>query len=489
MILNVETKRNTMRNVAVVAIVGAFFGAFGLLRPAEAFTFDKNFLISDGELENATYLSMNGIQNFLAERSSILASTEATDLDGETRSVAGIIKNAAAKYTLNPMMFLVMAQKESSAVTAQSMSYAIENWILGYGRCDSCSEEQAAPYRGIAKQFDSAGSRIRNGYLADLEGGGTTISGWAVGRTKTTIDGIEVTPQNNATAALYTYNPCVGAYGGGYSQFGCNSAFQKIWQDWNPSITKYPNGTLLQISGVVYLIEDGLKRPFTSRGALISNHDERKVIQAPSIVGEQYKKGAPFSYPNYSLVRSPAGTIYLIQNGKKRGIASQEAFRQLGYNPDEVLNARWSEVDPIPEGPSITASAQFPMGALVQNQSTGAVAFVNRKGTKRDIWDEAILENRYAHRPIEALPAPEFNSFKKGAPAKFRDGALVTTPKGGIVYVIANGRKKPIDSAAAFEAYGYAWENVVTVPKKTLSVHKKGKVLKVPSKKKNKSKK
>lgn len=448
---------------------------------AQAFTFDKNFLISDGDLTNEDALSVAGIEAFLAEKGSVLNNYTTTDTDGTEKTVARVIKRVSKSYNLSPMLFLVMAQKESSAITSSTLTYAIENWILGYGRCDSCSEEQAAPYRGIAKQFESAGDRIRNSYLADLASKGTTISGWGVGKTKTTIDGIEVTPENDATAALYTYNPCVGAYGGGYSQFGCNSAFQKIWQEWNPEAIRYPNGSLIQVGGTVYLIQKGVKRPFTSWGALITNYNEKRIIPVSTLTAAQYKKGAPISYPNYSLIRNPHGTIYLLVNGKKRGFASQAVFQSFGYNPEEVIDARWSEIDPVPEGLKITNATPYPQGALLQNNKTGAVVYIDPRGKRHPIWSQEILENRFSSLEVEQMNPKEIKQFPKVAPLKLKDGTLVRTKKGGTVYVIANGKKRPIESAAVFDQFGYKWENVLTVTQEVLQLHPKGKALTVNS--------
>ncbi len=446
-----------------------------------AFTFDKNFLISDYDLTNSTYLSAQGIQNFLEEKGSVLASLTSIDEDGSEKSVARIIARVSKASTLNPMLFLVMAQKESSAITSSTFTYAIEHWILGFGRCDSCSEEQAAPYRGITKQFTSAADRIRNGYLKDLDTTGTTISGWGVGIPKTTIDSIEVTPQNKATAALYTYNPCVGAYGGGNQKYGCNSAFQKIWQDWNPSFIRYPNGTLLQIGETVYLIQKGDKRAFTSYGALVSSYDPDAIIQVPSIVGEQYDTGAPISFPNYSLLRNPHGTIYLLIDGKKRGFETPEAFRQLGFNPEEVLDVRWSEINPLPEGKPITVDTLYPGGALVQNKVNGAVAYIDPRGKRQDIWSPIILENRFNDRAIIQIDSIDFNKYPAIGPATLKDGTLIQAKNGTTIYVIADGKRRPFLNERTFTQLGYKWEMVQRVPKKIVTLHKKGKTMNVPA--------
>jgi len=463
--------KNSFIGAAVIVVLSAM-----LPLHAFAFTFTKDSLITDLEMENASLLTADGIQRFLEEKGSILATTTAQDIDGQTKRVADIIESVSIKYNLSPMLFLVMAQKESSAITSTTLTYPIEHWILGFGRCDSCTEEQAAPYRGIANQFNSAASRIRDGYLADLADHGYTISGWGPGRTKTTLDGIEVTPENDATAALYTYNPWVGAYGGGDSRWGANSLFQKLWQEWNPGV-KYPNGTLIQIGQVVYLIQDGKKRAFTSKSALIANYDLRKIIIVSSVAGEMYKTGANIQFPNYTLLRNPAGTVYLLVNGKKRGFTSQKVMYAMGYNPEQILDAGWDEIKDIPEGKPFTAKTAYPQGALLQDRETSAVFYIDPRGKKHPIWSPVILRNRFPNQSVSVVDHELLAQFTQAQPVGFVDGTLLTSTKSGAVYVIANGKRRPFASGESFAKYGYQWENVITVSDTLLKIHKKGRTM------------
>ncbi len=70
--------------------------------------------------------------------------------------------------------------------------------------------------------------------MSELQGRGfPTVSGWSVNTTKTTLDQCAVTPQTNATAALYTYTPYVGAYsddGCGTKSDGGSTGIAKIYQ-------------------------------------------------------------------------------------------------------------------------------------------------------------------------------------------------------------------------------------------------------------------
>jgi hypothetical protein len=61
-------------------------------------------------------------------------------------------------------------------------------------------------YKGFDKQVGCMASKFHH-YLEDIATDNSTVAGWGVGVTKTTLDGFAVTPENAATAAIYTYTP------------------------------------------------------------------------------------------------------------------------------------------------------------------------------------------------------------------------------------------------------------------------------------------
>lgn len=446
--------------------------------PAQAFTFTKDNLLTDREFTDTDWLSTNGIQSFLEEQGSILAHTVATDIDGTNKSVAEIIHRVSEDYTLNPMLFIVLAQKESSAITSGSMTDAISERLLGFGVCDSCSYADAQQYAGITTQLESAGYAFRDVYFARLETYGQ-MNGWGVGITKNSVDGISVTPENKATAALYIYNPWVGAYGGGDSRYGANSLFQKLWQLWNPA-TRYPNGSLIKIGDTTYLIQKGKKRAFTSQGALLANYDTNQVVSVSAVVGEQYPDGAPIAYSNYSLLQVPSGGVYMYINGTKRPISSKDLLFQLGFYEEEIIPVADTELEDIPEGPVIDERVLSIGGFLIQNTSNGAVAYVDEEGVRHDIWSKEILDNNFSHPQVVAKSATEFSAYTVGDPLGFKDGTLVRNTDNKRIFVISNGKKRAFPSKKAFAKYGYSWDNVIKVSSTILSVHPKGRAMPKP---------
>lgn len=470
---------------AKLSVLAAFLmaGVGTLPAPVSAFTFHKNFILSDNEFRDSSSLSLNGIGNFLAQEGSALADYVTTDVNGAVVSAAKIIYDTAQTYELNPKVLLVLAQKESSAITSGTLTSAITDWTLGYAVCDGCSKDDpdVAEYSGLAKQFDAAGDRFVHSYLADLRDHGSTISGWGPGITKTTIDGIEVTPTNDATAALYTYNPCVGAYGGGDPNYGCNSLFAKLYYEWFPAL-KYPNGSLLQdgSTGAVYLIRDGQKLLFENKAALVSSYSVEQVIQVSTVVLEQYTRGSNISLPNHAIVRGPDGITYLVVDNTIRPFASKHVFNFFGYNPEEVIDVKAKDLKAYSIGKTLTIKDSYPSGVLLQDSTTGGVVYVDTNGIRHDIWDKEILYARFGtQKPISALP-DDIQQYTAGSPLPFPDGALVTSPGSKSVFVIAKGKKRPFQNAAAFDALGYKWDLIRHTSDKVLQLHPTGSIIKQP---------
>ena len=185
---------------------------------------------------------------------------------------------------------------------------------------------------------------------------------------------------SQATAVLYTYTPWLGYYGGDTS-VGGNSLFFDVMDRFFPNrssdILYYPNLSLLQDynTGTVYKLERNELLPVTSYTALLVNYDPSRIIAVDSSVIERYDEGDPIVVPKFILIQAPSGGIYLIDSDhKRRAITSAEVFRQLGYNPEEVIPISQADLDGIPG--TITEADKYP-GAVLQNAVTGAVVYLD----------------------------------------------------------------------------------------------------------------
>ncbi len=68
----------------------------------------------------------------------------------------------------------------------------------------------------------------------------------------------------------------------------------------------------------------------------------------------------------------------------------------------------------------------------------------------------------------------EIEQYREGAFLKLPDGTLVRSIENPTVYVIADGKRRAIDSEQTFNDYGYAWDTIIFVHDEVLNLHKIG---------------
>jgi MYXO-CTERM domain-containing protein len=192
---------------------------------ATAAPFDRNAVLDDVSMKDATAMSEADIQKMLDRnpwgKKSVLATYEQ---DG--KSAAKIIHTAAVKHGINPLVLLTRLQMEQGLINKTTATAATIDVAFGCGCPHSpvCSSS----YMGFENQTECAAGTLARSMVAATTSTGT-VSGWARNRSKTTQDGISVTPKNAATAALYTYTPWVGEAGGGRAGVGGASLHHAVW--------------------------------------------------------------------------------------------------------------------------------------------------------------------------------------------------------------------------------------------------------------------
>ncbi|MDO8668414.1 MAG: hypothetical protein Q7K35_05000 [bacterium] len=471
--------------IFLLFLIGFFFFNIKLTR-AEGF--DPNNIISDLEILDYSTMDLNDIQKFLEAKGSFLVSYSCPDSNGITRRAAEIIYNASTKsydcdnaslsenptdeeknlkcrkVTINPKFLLVMLQKEQSLIEESSPSQRNLDWATGYGCPDSggCNSR----WQGFGKQVNSAALQFRDymdrPHLYTYQAGDTYTFTNPYGTISK--EPITVTIANLATAALYNYTPHV--YNGNFN-------FYKIWTRYFTKV--YPDGSLLQADGEagVWLIQNGVKRPFVSKGALLSRFDSKKIITINKSDLDTYPIGASIKFPQYSLIRSPRGTIFLLVDDKKRGFTTLTAFKKMGFNATEVVSASWEDINSYADGANLTATSTYPTGALLQNNKTGGVYFV-AEGVKAPLVDKIFLTTKFKNKKIIKVTPAELDQYQTVEPYLFGDGELLKTQESPYAYVISGGKKILLASDKVFKDLGYKTENVIIVPSKVLYLYDAG---------------
>lgn len=416
-------------------------------------------------MTNVSSMTREEIHAFLSRGS--LGTYRTKNAQGELKYATDIILDAARTFNLNPQLLLVTLQKEQSLVEDPSPSQNQLDWAMGYAICDSCSKSdpRLQTYKGFGNQVYQAARNFRESYLQKLESSGTTKSGYGPG-IQTRIDETVLTPQNNATAALYTYTPHLHG----------NFNFMSIWNRW---FTKnYPTGTLLQDkkSGAVWLIQDGKKRPIISWAALASRFNPSAIIPTNAQTLASYPEGTPINFPNYSLLRDPSGNIFLITDDAKRKFVSMRAFHDAGFIQDDVVEATYADLSAFSDAEPIQEKTARVYGTLVQDARTGGIFHVTGE-TKSPVFSKEILLARFGNMRITSQSTESLRSLKTEHPVLFPDGTLVGARGSADVFVIESGMRRPIQDAATFLTYGWKWHQIYWTTERAVLLHPLGTTL------------
>ncbi|MBK6694414.1 MAG: hypothetical protein IPG50_19735 [Myxococcales bacterium] len=200
----------------------------------------KDNVLTDNELlgtGNAVNPTAEEIQKLLEKTPhggsrSVLADKKIAMEDGSGElPVSQVIYNAAKLGGVNPLALLVRLQLEQSLVGTKAGQLTPEKldqklaiaFGCGCPHAPICKTEPQS-YTGFYNQVSCA-VRVLKQHMDSVKTRGKTSSGWGTaGVTKTTQDGVEVTPENAATAVLYTYTPYAGQDYGGAKSPDCKTS-------------------------------------------------------------------------------------------------------------------------------------------------------------------------------------------------------------------------------------------------------------------------
>jgi len=418
------------------------------------FYFNPHFIISDDEMSDHDSMSLAGIQRFLEDKRSALATKSFPDWQEVVRPAAEIIWQAAQESKINPKVILTTLQKEQSLITDPNPSLNQFDKAMGY-RCPdngSCNPSSAT----FGKQVDGAAWQLRKYF--------NTPNDWFYKINQTyDIDGFPITLTNQATANLYNYTP----------HHSGNKRFWQIWQDyWGRN---YPTGSLLKVadSPAVWHLQYGTRRLIKSWGILLSRFNPNKILTVSRLDLEKYEVGPVIQFSNYSLLGLPDGTVYLLVNDELRYITSPGVFRLIGFNPEEIELVEETDLAGYSFGRDITADSAYPTGALLQNNQTGGVYYVEN-GIKQPIYSRELMTASFKGRILTQVGPEILDQYPEGPPVKFKDGELVKDKSDSKVYVISEGRRRWVKTEEAFANFGYKWDNIIETNFQAVNIHPLG---------------
>lgn len=425
-----------------------------ILKPismAEAASFNPGLILSDEELTNQQAMGLDQIKDFLNKKGGVLANY----VEKNVKMYAyQIIYEVAQVYKINPKYILTLLQKEQGLITNKTPSPSQLDWATGYGCPDSggCNPK----YQGLANQIDWGAGSIR--YYLDHP----NEFKLQVGK-DATIDGQPITIQNDATRALYIYTPHISG----------NKTLHTLWNNWF-SLT-YPDGSLLQDANdqSLWLIQNNTRRKFASKSVFTSNYSLNKVLIVKTEDLEKFPLGEPITYANYSLLQIPSGGVYFLENDLIRPITSSQAFKLIGFNPEEIIKISEEELTKFSQGNPITVKSAYPVGGILQDLASKEIYYV-KDGVKHLMGAAELLKIYFPKRKIVKVKSEELAKYETGEPYKLKDGELIKVKDAPQIYVIAQGEKRLIANAETFESLGYNWKNVFEVPQNILDLHPLG---------------
>lgn len=158
---------------------------------------DDDFFLDDGAVGEAEVQAF--LENTPYGNRCFLASER---VGGQ--SAAAAIVDGAREHGVNPIVLLARMQVERSLIgkSSRPSSHSVD-YAFGCG----CADGQAcdSDYRGLGKQVACAARTLRRHYDGSIAG----TSPWVAGRSGRTLDPTRLTPDNHATASLYSYTPWV----------------------------------------------------------------------------------------------------------------------------------------------------------------------------------------------------------------------------------------------------------------------------------------
>ncbi len=458
--------------------------------------FNPNKIIENDKLLDYNSMNLQDIENFLISKGSFLINYTAFNINGQRESAAKIIydathnnydcsgavfnssptiaeKNAQCRRitTVNPKLILTLLQKEQGLIEDTNPSPRRLDWATGY----ACPDRLVCnPYfKGFGKQVNSAALQFLD-YMKHPQHynyqAGRAYTIYNTRNPYTSRHSMTVIPQNQATAALYDYTPHI---------FNGNYNFYKIWQRYFPEITRfYPDGSILKVKKDprIWLIENKQKHLFANWSAFISRFSPRQIVQVSNSVLARYPLGTGIKFANYSVVQTPDKKIFLLVDKKKRPFVSEEVFKKIGFNPGELESATMSDLQDYQTASPITASSSYVTGALLENNKTHKIYYVQNE--TRALVDKILLPLKFPYQKIIKVSPQKLQQYATTSQILLNEGTLVKTTSFPTVYLISDGKKRPFANPEIFAKLGYNYDNVIAVSSQFLYNYNMGQPIK-----------
>ncbi|MCK4592831.1 hypothetical protein KAT63_05365, partial [Candidatus Parcubacteria bacterium] len=242
-------------------------------------------------------------------------------------------------------------------------------------------------------------------------------------------------------------------------------------------VWRRPNRSIIRIKNkpTVYVIEDGVKQPIPSEEVLASQgmtFDDVELVDQDE--ADTYSDGDPINYIDGTIVQEE-GTpeVYVIENGEKKHIKDPNSFVGLGYSWNNIVKVKRGVLGLFRKGVDLKANSIHPEGALIRVAGNPKV-YVIEGGRRVPISDIQLFNaRRYDWGKVLVVNENQAKKFAIGTSLVYPDGSLLRAGNGN-VYRINQGRKQWVRSADDFRKAGYKAEKVLNVDDSILESFKDG---------------
>lgn len=484
-------KTKTLASLFIFMLLAASASFVNIAQAQEAplSGFNPNRLIEDSVFSDKTAMgSAEGVQKFLESKNSILANTSSDfvsklrepanstlkvtledprpNLD-RLRTAAELIWDASQSSGLNPQVIIVTLQKEQSLTTGHQSSapervQTALDYAMGFGCPDSggCGALYKGFYYQIFGNVDSENNRYLGAAKSLMRsystpGGRGPLYNGAVSKVGDTIvlgNTLGGYSGVQAQQSVVLENAATTAlYRYTPHVFNGNYNFWRYMNQW----FRYPSGTIISSpNGQKYMIQNGSRLQINDFVARVRNLNISSPIALSFNELDSYPDGGLLGLAD-NTVAIAEGKIYAFLNNKKHPV-SEFVLKQRGLSLSNVVNATTVDLAAYPDGSQLT-----PAEGSVLRGYNGPAVYVVENGQLR-LVSALVFAQRNLASKIQLIPDAELATFPKGGFLAPTDGTLIKSPSVQTVFLVVDRIKRPM-TYFVFRTYNFKFTDVKTI--------------------------
>ncbi len=174
---------------------------------SEDASFDRDAVLAPDVFSDGEALEPAAVQNFFNKTAYERPSFLETYQSNGVRAADAVVKSARV-HRVNPILLLAYLQVAEGLIGERYYPFP-PNRVEYVFRCGCLSKTDCLPaFAGFDRQVDCLAASLRTS-VEQVRAEGTTLGGWGPETETTTFDGVKVTPQSDASAAIYERTPRV----------------------------------------------------------------------------------------------------------------------------------------------------------------------------------------------------------------------------------------------------------------------------------------